>query len=95
MNYISNVDTIYILLDIQNYEERNKNLLEYLSKEKANAKLHSTNNTSYKHMIKINNLDFELLSTGTKGYAYILHNNGYQINIAQYKSRLKNFVQLI
>lgn len=94
MNYISNVDTIYILIDVENYEENNKQLLEYLFKEKENAKLNSINNASYKHMININNISFELLNTGKKGYAYILHNNGYQIDIAQYKSKLKSFCPL-
>lgn len=94
MNYISNIDTIYILIDIENYEENNKELLEYLYKEKETAKLTTTSNASYKHMISINNMTFEILNTGTKGYSYILHNSGYQINIAQYKSKLDNFSPL-
>lgn len=94
MNYISNIDTIYILIDIEDYEENNKKLLEYLSKEKEIAKLNVISNASYKHMISINNMTFEILNTGTKGYSYILHNSGYQINIAQYKSKLENFSPL-
>ncbi len=94
MNYISNIDTIYILIDIEDYEENNKKLLEYLSQEKEIAKLNAISNASYKHMININNMTFEILNTGTKGYSYILHNSGYQINIAQYKSKLENFSPL-
>lgn len=94
MKYVSNIDTICILIDIENYEENNKELLEYLFKEKEVAKLISINNTSYKRIININNMDFEILNNGKKGYAYILHNNGYQIDIAQYKSKLDNFCPL-
>ena len=91
MNYISNIDTICILVDIENYEENNKELLEYLLQEKEQAKLNAITNASYKHMININDMDFEILNSGKRGYAYILHNSGYQIDIAQYKSKLENF----
>ena len=94
MKYLSNIDTIYILVDIENYEENNQELLEYLYKVKENAKLYSINNASYQHMIQINDRSFELVNSGTKGYAYILHNSGYQINIAQYKSKLPNFAPI-
>ena len=94
MQNISNVDTIYILVDIENYEENNKELLEYLSQEKEKAKLNAINNASYKHMININNINFEILNSGKKGYAYILHNVGYQIDIAQYKSKLEAYCPL-
>lgn len=94
MKYISNIDTICILVDIENYEENNKELLEYLLQEKEQAKLNAISNASYKHMININDIDFEILNSGKKGYAYILHNSGYQIDIAQYKSKLENFCPL-
>lgn len=94
MNYISNIDTICILIDIENYEENNKELLEYLLQEKEQAKLNAISNASYKHMININDMDFEILNSGKRGYAYILHNSGYQIDIAQYKSKLENFCPL-
>ena len=94
MNYIPNIDTIYVLVDIENYEENNRELLEYLLNEKEKAKLTAINNASYKHLVTINNMTFEILNTGTKGYAYILHNSGYQVNIAQYKSKLKAYTPL-
>ena len=94
MKYISNIDTICILIDIENYEENNKELLEYLLQEKEKAKLNTISNASYKHMININDMDFEILNSGKKGYAYILNNSGYQIDIAQYKSKLENFCPL-
>lgn len=94
MKYISNIDTIYILVDIENYEANNKQLLQYLSEEKEKAKLNAINNASYKHIININNMNFEIVNSGTKGYSYILNNSGYQIKIAQYKSKLDSFSPL-
>ena len=34
MNYIANIDTICILINIENYETFNKKLFEFLSNEK-------------------------------------------------------------
>ena len=36
-------------------------------------------------------MTFEVLPNGKKGYAYILHNDLYEINLSQYRSRMKNF----
>lgn len=94
MNYISNIDTICILIDIDNYEIETKEILEYLEEEKQKAKLYSIDNASYKHLININNMSFYLSTNGTKGYAYILQNTGFQINIAQFKSKLENFLPI-
>lgn len=94
MKYISNIDTIYLLLDTEDYEKNNEQLLDYLKEEKEKAKMIILNNTSYKHMININNMNFEILNVGTKGYAYILRNCGYQICIAQYRSNLANFMPI-
>lgn len=48
-------------------------------------------NTSYKHLITINELSFQLLPNGSQGYAYILRNNGYEIKIAQQRAKLDAF----
>jgi len=94
MKYISNIDTIYVLIDIEDYENNNEELLRYLLEEKEKAKILTTNSSSYKHIITINNMNFEIVNAGTKGYAYILRNNGYQISIAQYKSKLDSYSPL-
>ncbi len=88
---VSNVDTIYILVDTEDYENKNNELLQYLQHEKEKAQLLCKDNASYKHMLNINNMNFEIASVGTIGFAYILRNSGYQVNIAQYKSNLKAF----
>lgn len=94
MNYISNIDTICILVDTDKYQEEGKKTLEYLESEKQKAKLYTLDNASYKHLVNINNMSFYLSTNGKKGYAYILQNNGYQIDIAQCKSKLKNFLPI-
>ena len=94
MNFISNIDTICVLVDTENYEQEAEQILKYLEKEKENAKLYSLENASYKHLIKINNMSFTLSANGKKGYAYLLQNSGFQVDIAQYKSKLKNFLPI-
>jgi len=94
MNYISNIDTICILIDTENFEQVSVNILERLQKEKELAKSNYTRDANYKHLININNLDFYLSPSGTKGYSYILQNTGFQINLAQFRSKLENFAPI-
>lgn len=91
MNYISNIDTICILIDTENFETTSKPIIEYLSKEKEIAKSCSVIDTNYKHLITISNMDFYLSTSGTRGYSYILINNGFQINISQFRSKIDSF----
>lgn len=94
MKYISNIDTICILVDVDNYDEGENEFLKFLELEKQKAKTYSIENASYKHLITINNMSFYLSPIGTKGYAFILQNSGFQINIAQFKSKLENFLPI-
>lgn len=92
INKVSNIDTIYVLINIKNYEIRCKNILQFLEKEKA--KLELISNANSKHLITINEMPFELLSNGIRGYAYILHNQGYEVKIAQFKSKIESFMPI-
>jgi len=65
--------------------------LNYLQEEKEKALLGATSNTSYKHLITINGLDFQLFPNGSQGYTYILRNNGYEVKLAQKRSKLEAF----
>lgn len=94
MNFISNVDTIYILVDTEDYENKNNELLQYLQHEKEKAQLLCKDNASYKHIININDMNFEIMSIGARGFSFILQNSGYQIYISQYKSKLKSFMPI-
>ena len=76
-------------MDIKNYEKNSIEILQFLEKEKEKAKLELTSNANSEHLITINEMPFKLLSNGTKGYAYILHNAGYEVKISQFKSKIK------
>lgn len=91
MNYIKNIDTICMLVNIESYEISAKNTLKYLEEEKNKCKVLSTVKNNYQHMVNIGDMAFQIFQNGTKGYSYILHNDGYQINISQYKSKIENF----
>lgn len=94
MNSVVNIDTIYLLVNIKNYETNCKKILEFLANEKEKAKLELICNANSKHLITINEMPFEMLSNGTRGYAYILHNLGYEVKIAQFKSKIKSFMPI-
>ena len=91
---LPNIDTICILLDIENYEKNSKDIINYLLSEKEKIKEIQLDTPTYKHIINLNDMNFELLSTGKKGYAILLKNEDYEIDIAQYKSKLENFAPI-
>lgn len=91
MNKVSNIDTLYLLIDIKDYEKKAEKTLNFLKEEKEKAKKILSDNLNLKHQIFINELSFELLPNGSKGYAYLLHNNGYEIKISQFKSGIESF----
>lgn len=83
---ICNIDTICILVFIENYEKSAQNILDILSNEKSKL---STNNS--KSILTINNISFELLQNGCRGYAYILKNAGFEIKISQFQPTINSF----
>lgn len=91
MNYVSNIDTICILVDVENYEKDSRKIINYLRSEKRNAKLEVLYNTVNKHFVTINDITFQLLPNSCKGYAFILKNDAYEIKIAQYRSKIDDF----
>jgi len=91
---VSNIDTICVLVDIENYEISAKNVLNLLDIEKEKAKQMLTLDATHKHYIEIGEFKFELLTSGTKGYSCILQNSAYKIYIAKYKAKLKSFAPI-
>lgn len=89
MNNLINIDTIYILVDTEDFD--NQIILNYFKEEKEKAIVGANTNTTYKHLIDINKVTFQLLPNGSQGYNYILRNNGYEIKVAQHKAKLDAF----
>lgn len=88
---IGMIDTLIYSNDIEDYDECCRELLDKLEECKQQAKINLTENSAEKVLIKIGNMEFEVLPNGKKGYAYILHNSFYEIDLAQYRSKNKNF----
>ena len=92
-NYISNIDTICFLAYFKNYDTNIsiRALLKNLKYEKEKVITVVRSNPTYKHLIQLGEMKFELLPSGKRGYAYILKNNGYELNIAEFSSKISNF----
>jgi len=91
MPYIPMIDTLIAFVDIKEYEESAQDLLDLLQGKKSRAKAMLTENSSEMVTVEIDNMTFEVLSNGKKGYAYILHNDLYELDFAQYRSKNKDF----
>ncbi|OGO77638.1 MAG: hypothetical protein A2Y23_11840 [Clostridiales bacterium GWB2_37_7] len=87
------IDTLCVTVDIRNYGYKdidNKlaiDILSYLGPQKEEARIKTSENVNYKHLIEIGGQSFQLLQNGSLGYAYILHNDAYEIRIAQVRSK--------
>lgn len=88
---IAMIDSLFVNIDIDDYENELKGLLSELEKKKTEAKLAGTNNVSAKVTIQIGSYTFEVLPNGTLGHAYILHNNEYEIKFSQFRSPKKEY----
>ncbi len=91
MPYIPMIDTLIASIDIKDYDDKAQDLLNLFQDKKNKAKAMLTDNSSEIVTIQIGDMTFEVLSNGKKGYAYILHNELYEIDFAQYRSKNKDF----
>lgn len=89
--FIPMVDTLAAIVDIENYQMAAGSIIELLEEKKNEAKLVAANNASEKVLVKLNNKTFYMLPSGAKGYAYILHNDSYEVKLAQFRSRNEDF----
>lgn len=95
--HIPMIDTLCATIDVRNYgyvdfeQQLNIDIIPYLEQQKSEAKTQSSQNMNYKHIIQIGNQSFQLLQNGSKGYAYILHNDAFEIKLAQHRSTNENF----
>lgn len=91
---IAMIDSLFVNIDIDDYENELKGLLSELEKKKTEAKLAGTNNVSAKVTIQIGSYTFEVLPNGTLGHAYILHNNECEIKFSQFRSLKKEYLPI-
>jgi len=89
--FIPMIDYLSFSADIDQYEDTIKLHLVELKLLKEEAKEYSTNKTNDKATIEIGGKTFEVLANGANGYAFILHNNEYEIKLAQFRSKNDNF----
>lgn len=94
---IPNIDTLCVTIDILNYGKADidkNDSLDFINKlecHKQAAKEASKKSMTYKHIIEIGNQSFQIMPNGSPGYAYILHNDAYEVKVAQFRSRNEKF----
>lgn len=85
------IDTLAFGLDIENYQEGISKYADELLRLKETAKEYSLHKLSEKATITIDEVTFKVLANGKEGYAFILHNSEYELNLAQFRSNKDNF----
>lgn len=83
---VSNIDSIFFSIDIDNYENLNNELLEKLQDYKDKAK----DNKLTDLQITIQNKTFTILPNGARFHSYILHNESLEIKFAKARSKSKS-----
>lgn len=90
MPNIAMIDTLTAFIDIKEYEEQAAGFLNILEEKKSKAKIRQANNEEAE-LLEIDNMTWQVLSNGKEGYAYILHNELYELDFAQFRSKNKSF----
>ena len=89
--FLPMVDYIGATIDVESYELLGEALFKQLEAKKSSAKVNLSKGVSDKELIKFGNNSYEVLSSGSKGYAFILHSAYYEIRLAQYRSKKEEF----
>ncbi|NLK11724.1 MAG: replication initiation factor domain-containing protein [Staphylococcus equorum] len=91
---ISNIDTLICSFDIADYEERNIELFSLLEEKKQDAATATREFENNEVNVKLGFIEFKILGNGRQGYAYILHNDLLEINLARFRSKMESFYPL-
>lgn len=83
---ISNIDSIFFSLDIQDYDNVTTQLMETLEKHKEIAKENKNKETQ----IKLKGKVFTILPNGARFHSYILHNDTLELKFSQVRSKSQN-----
>ena len=89
------IDWLSFSVDIENYEELIEINIQKLQDAKDYAKEISVNKLSEKSIIQIGSMNFNVMPNGTQGYAFILNNDEYQIKIAQFRSKKRDYYPIM
>jgi len=84
---LPNIDWITVAFDFSNFAETSKDIVELLKAAKENAKQKQNEKTNEQELITIDGITFEVYPNGNKTHAYILDNEDYKINIAEFRSK--------
>lgn len=84
---IANIDTFSFSIDITKYDVAVFPLLLLLDEAKESAKKAINNGSGEKIYKEIGNMTFEVYPNGTRNYAFLLHNDMYEIQLARYRSK--------
>lgn len=85
--FLPNIDSIFFSIDISDFENNNRSLLNYLERKKEIAKEDRTDKVIV-HLEK--DKKFQILPNGLRFHSYVLHNDSYEIKISKNRSKSKN-----
>lgn len=80
------IDTLIFTVDLVDFDVLIP-IIEELSILKERAKMNVAEAKSEKVLYELNGMTFEVLSNGKAGYGFLLHNQEFEIDIAQYKAK--------
>jgi hypothetical protein len=92
---IPNIDTVFFGVNFYEYDMYTEEIIDKFEKLKVTAKKNDEGLKDQMPVYSSNNMNFEVFGNGKRGYAYILHNSEYELNIAQYSSRIESFYPVI
>lgn len=88
--YLSNIDTLMFSLDFPNYDAFISVYRDLLNEKKQLAQTYRSDFSNEKAIINICGANYEVLANGSMGFAYILHNSDYEIDLAVARSSQKD-----
>lgn len=88
--YLGMIDYLSFSVDIFDYQKEHiKKLLSQLEHYKQQSSHTGLKEDAENATIDLSGVAFEVLGNGTRGYAYILHNDEYEIRMSKYRARNK------
>lgn len=91
MKTLPNIDTLEISFNVLDYEISIEPYLDSLEEKKNERRDSLYKGEDSKSFINIGGIEFEVIHAGKHGYAYILHNDDMELNLAKYRSNVKDF----